>query len=80
MRRSSRYHPLQWVVEVQWPGSPTWEPMAAFNHDRVAGRYADECVAGTTPINGEPFRYRVVERDGRGKFDVIHKASGPAQK
>jgi hypothetical protein len=74
MRRSSPYHGLKWLVEAKWPSNAFFEVIAGFNHDRVAKSYADECMAGAPPINGKPWSYRVRERDGRGKWTVIHEA------
>lgn len=47
-------HPLPYVVECK-SSYPFWEPIAAFNVDQVAERYAADCKC-TNP----QFQYRVV--------------------
>lgn len=76
MRRASPYHGLRWTVEVKWPGNAFYEVIAAYNHDRIAKEYADTCMANASPIDGKRWAYRVRERDGRGKWSVIHEAGG----
>ena len=36
---------LSFVVECKWPNNPFYEPIAAFNSERVAEHYRDECRA-----------------------------------
>lgn len=56
MRRTSKYHPLRFIVECAPTNQPFFESIAAFNHCDVAKQYAIECRVGKP----DGYRYRVL--------------------
>lgn len=71
MRRSSRYFPLQWVVEVHGHcGAPFWETLAAFNSESVAKAYSAACQTAANRARAGS-TYRVMVRRSRGVWDTV---------
>jgi len=68
MNRSSKYFPLEYIVECKPGRQPFFEVIAAFNADCVANHYANECRVAN-PGN----EYRVLTRRGR-KFQQTYTA------
>lgn len=66
MRRTSRYHALQWIVECQPAGQAFFESIAAFNSQEVAKDYAYDCHRDKQRVGGvaAKYKYRVLERRG----------------
>ncbi len=51
------YKERVWIVQCKQ--SHSWETIAAFNHERVAQQYADQCHRSNLPMR---FEYRVCMR------------------
>lgn len=66
MKRTSVYFPMRWAVMCKPPGQHFFEPIATFNHDRVASQYAMECRRNHPVHDTNKYAYRVDERNGRG--------------
>jgi hypothetical protein len=60
MKRHSRYRGLRWFVECKWPEYAWYVAIAAFDNERVAQGYADDCARSKLPSVG--WAYRVIER------------------
>lgn len=63
MDKRSKYRELRFVVECKLFDHSAWfEPIAAFNLDRAALRYAEDCRIAAGNRGSE---YRTVKRVGR---------------
>jgi hypothetical protein len=62
MKRTSKYYDLETIVECKHPAYAAWEPIAAFNSDRVAIHYAVDCRRANAKHGLE---YRVMQRVGK---------------
>lgn len=72
MKRSSRYFPLQWVVEVHGHcGAPFWEQIAAFNSEAVALGYARDCQLAANRRGAVATVYRVIVRRARDVWVTV---------
>lgn len=69
MTRNSKYYGLKWLVECKPGAQPFFETIAAFNSDRIAKGYADDCMKA----NRGSYVYRVMERRTNGQWKVIHE-------
>ena len=54
-----KYPELKWIVFCMWRTQPYWEPIAAFNCEKAARTYMDECEGA----NGDYITYKVKELD-----------------
>lgn len=54
-----KYPELKWIVFCMWRTKPYWEPIAAFNCEKAARTYMDECEGA----NGDYITYKVKEID-----------------
>ena len=70
MRKTSAYYELKFVVECKWPHNHHFEPIAAFNVQRIAEEYAASAWAGQAYPG---WSYRVMERAG-DKFKEVYRA------
>lgn len=68
MKRSSTYFHLKYVVECKPGFQAFFEPIVAFNSDRVALHYAADCAK----VNAWN-EYRTMKRTANGKFVQITK-------
>lgn len=66
MNRLSRYFSLKFIVECRWPSNAYWEVICAWDHEEVAVEYA-QAIKNRQPT----FRYRVREREARGKWRLV---------
>lgn len=68
MTHASKYFTLKWVVECKPGVQPFFETIAAFNSDRIAKHYADDCSA-----ENRSYAYRVMQRFSNGQWKVIYE-------
>lgn len=74
MKRSSPYFNLKTRVDCQPPGQAFYETIAAFNSDRVALAYAEDCRKSKQFSTAGQWRYRVMERRSRGWVEITKAA------
>lgn len=63
MRRSSPYYQLKYVVGCKWPQNGFYEPIAAFDSEKIAREYASSRCGLALAYQ---MHYRVMERTGTG--------------
>lgn len=74
MKRTSPYFYLKYRVDCRQPGAAFFETIVAFNSDRVALRYADECRKNHRPIPGiGDWEYRVLSRRGNRWVEITEE-------
>lgn len=74
MRKTSKYYPLNWIVECKPEGQNLFETIAAFNCDRAALDYAEDC----RQVHPKSWVYCVLERKGNG-YNIIEFNVGVKQ-
>lgn len=76
MRRASPYYHLKYRVDCQPPGQHFYETIVAFNNDRVALGYAEDCRkshrGGGYTADGQ-WRYRVMARRGNRWVEITEE-------
>lgn len=76
MKRSSPYFNLKYRVDCRPPGQVFFETIVAFNNDRVALKYADDCErahrGGGYTANGK-WEYRVLVRRGNRWVEITEE-------